>query len=143
MKLNKDIYYQYVIFFSITLVFLDAYEIFNIPISWLGMTFLLPLCLIEYKNMTNEKKRSMLLFLFVTMFIPTFFYLIRNDLSNEEIVYLFLRYLNIASFLFVLLFSIHFFKKENLEVFIKNIKYFIYVYSIFTLYIFFAQIYDL
>ena len=78
MKLNKDIYYQYVIFFSITLVFLDAYEIFNIPISWLGMTFLLPLCLIEYKNMTNEKKRSMLLFLFVTMFIPTFFYLIRN-----------------------------------------------------------------
>tara|TARA_B100000965_G_C19542478_1_gene736227 strand:+ start:72 stop:1442 length:1371 start_codon:yes stop_codon:yes gene_type:complete len=143
MKLNKDIYYQYVIFFSITLVFLDAYEIFNIPISWLGMTFLLPLCLIEYKNMTNEKKRSMLLFLFVIMFIPTFFYLIQNDLSNEELVYLFLRYLNIASFLFVFLFSVHFFKRENLEVFIKNIKYFIYVYSIFTLYIFFAQIYDL
>ena len=53
MKLNKDTSYLIVIFSSIILIFLDAYEIFSIPISWIGMSLLLALSLIEYRNLSS------------------------------------------------------------------------------------------
>ena len=75
MKLNKNLFYHYVIFFSVSLIFLDAYEIFDIPVSWIGMTCLLPISLIEYKKITTKNQKSLLFYMFLVVSIPTFFYL--------------------------------------------------------------------
>ncbi len=73
MKLNKDTSYLIVIFSSIILIFLDAYEIFSIPISWIGMSLLLALSLIEYKNLFTKNTKDILLFLFSIVLIPQVF----------------------------------------------------------------------
>ena len=143
MKLNKNLFYHYVIFFSVSLIFLDAYEIFDIPVSWIGMTCLLPISLIEYKKITTKNQKSLLFYMFLVVSIPTFFYLTFNNSNTTEIFYLLLRYLNLFSFSFVLLFSLYFFNGNNIKLFIKNLKYFIYIYSFLILYIFVAQIFDL
>ena len=74
MKLNKDTNYLIVIFISIIFIFLDAYEIFSIPISWIGMSLLLALSLIEYKNLFTKNTKDILLFLFSIVLIPQVFY---------------------------------------------------------------------
>ena len=51
MKLTKDINYSIVIFFSIFLIFMDAYEFFSIPVSWIGMSLLF---LIYCRNFTES-----------------------------------------------------------------------------------------
>ena len=50
MKIDKNNIYVNIIFISIFLIFLDAYEIFSIPISWIGLSFLL----IRRESITKE-----------------------------------------------------------------------------------------
>ena len=61
MKLTKDINYSIVIFFSIFLIFMDAYEFFSIPVSWIGMSLLFLISLFEYKDLFNENVKHILI----------------------------------------------------------------------------------
>ena len=54
MKIDKNNIYVNIIFISIFLIFLDAYEVFSIPISWIGLTFLLIPALLEGKAISNS-----------------------------------------------------------------------------------------
>ena len=51
MRENKEKIYSSGILLSIVLIFFDAYEIFSIPISWIGMALLALLTLFEFKTM--------------------------------------------------------------------------------------------
>ena len=68
MKLTKDINYSIVIFFSIFLIFMDAYEFFSIPVSWIGMSLLFLISLFEYKDLFNENVKHILIIVYVYCF---------------------------------------------------------------------------
>ena len=143
MKLNKDTNYLIVIFFSIIFIFLDAYELFSIPVSWIGMSLLLALSLIEYRNLFSKNTKDILLIAFTIVLIPQIFYIVFFESSSSDLVYIFLRIFNLVSFFSVLFFTLHFLQSKKLDLFLKYTKYLIYFFSIATIYIFIAQIFDL
>jgi len=143
MKLNKDTNYLIVIFFSIIFIFLDAYELFSIPVSWIGMSLLLALSLIEYRNLFSKNTKDILLVAFTIVLIPQVFYIVFFESSSSDLVYIFLRIFNLVSFFSVLFFTLYFLQSKKLDLFLKYTKYLIYFFSIATIYIFIAQIFDL
>ena len=143
MKLNKDTNYLIVIFFSIIFIFLDAYELFSIPVSWIGMSLLLALSLIEYRNLFSKNTKDILLIAFTIILIPQIFYIVFFESSSSDLVYIFLRIFNLVSFFSVLFFTLYFLQSKKLDLFLKYTKYLIYFFSIATIYIFIAQIFDL
>ncbi len=143
MKLNKDTNYLIVIFFSIIFIFLDAYELFSIPVSWIGMSLLLSLSLIEYRNLFSKNTKDILLIAFTIVLIPQIFYIVFFESSSSDLVYIFLRIFNLVSFFSVLFFTLYFLQSKKLDLFLKYTKYLIYFFSIATIYIFIAQIFDL
>ena len=143
MKLNKDTSYLIVIFSSIILIFLDAYEIFSIPISWIGMSLLLALSLIEYRNLFTKNTKDILIITFFIVVIPQIFYIVFYESTSSDLIYISLRIFNLISFFSVLFFTLNFLENEKLDLFFKYAKYLIYFFSIATIYIFIAQIFDL
>ena len=142
-KLSLDTYKIMFLIGSVLLVFLDAYELYGIPIPWLGMTLLLLFASIQYKLFYNSKNIAIVTLLLAVVMIPQIIYILFNEVSQGEIQYLFLRLLNIISFVVVLLFSVSYFKNEKIISFLNSSKYLIGVMSALTIYIFIAQIYDL
>ena len=59
MRENKEKIYSIGILLSIVLIFLDAYEIFSIPISWIGMALLSLLALYEFKTMYSKNQKPL------------------------------------------------------------------------------------
>ncbi len=143
MKINKDTSYLIVIFFSIILIFLDAYEIFSIPISWIGMSLLLALSLIEYRNLFTKNTKDILIIVLFIVLIPQIFYIVFFESTSSDMIYISLRIFNLISFFSVLFFTLYFLENEKLDLFFKYTKYLIYFFSIATIYIFIAQIFDL
>ena len=143
MTKNKDIIYTYLIFSSIFLVFLDAYQFYSIPLSWIGLSLLVPVSLYEIRN-TKWRQYSKIIYLVALAFlIPEIFYFFTNEIAFSEYLYVGLRYYNIFSFIVVLFFCNYFFTESNLINFFRILKKYLFFYSFITIYIFFAQIYDL
>ena len=143
MKIDKNNIYVNIIFISIFLIFLDAYEIFSIPISWIGLSFLLIPIVLEGKAIVNNGLIKNICILVILISIPQIFFLFNNEFDSSYSVYIFLRYLNIFSFIFLFYFSLHFFNKKNINMAMKGINRFITFFSAVTIYIFIAQIFDL
>jgi len=143
MKIDKNNIYVNIIFISIFLIFLDAYEIFSIPISWIGLSFLLIPIVLEGKVIVNNGLIKNICILVILISIPQIFFLFNNEFDSSYSVYIFLRYLNIFSFIFLFYFSLHFFNTKNVNLAMHGINRFITFFSAVTIYIFIAQIFDL
>ena len=143
MKIDKNNIYVNIIFISIFLIFLDAYEIFSIPISWIGLSFLLIPIVLEGKAIVNNGLIKNICILVILISIPQIFFLFNNEFDSSYSVYIFLRYLNIFSFIFLFYFSLHFFNTKNVNLAMHGINRFITFFSAVTIYIFIAQIFDL
>ena len=143
MKIDKNNIYVNIIFISIFLIFLDAYEIFSIPISWIGLSFLLIPIVLEGKAIVNNGIIKNICILVILISIPQIFFLFNNEFDSSYSVYIFLRYLNIFSFIFLFYFSLHFFNTKNVNLAMHGINRFITFFSAVTIYIFIAQIFDL
>ena len=143
MKIDKNNIYVNIIFISIFLIFLDAYEIFSIPISWIGLSFLLIPIVLEGKAIVNNGLIKNICILVFLISIPQIFFLFNNEFDSSYSVYIFLRYLNIFSFIFLFYFSLHFFNTKNVNLAMHGINRFITFFSAVTIYIFIAQIFDL
>ena len=141
MKLSKDIIYTYLIFISIFLVFLDAYQFYSIPLSWIGLSLLVPVSIYEIKNTKLRKYSKAIYLISIPFVIPELFYIFRNELTFSEYLYIGLRYYNIFSFIVVLFFCNYFFTESNLKIFFRILKKYLFFYSGITIYIFFAQIF--
>ena len=108
------------------------------------MSLLFLISLFEYKDLFNENVKHILIIVMSIVLIPqNYFILLFFELTFSEYLYIFLRIYNIVSFVFVLFFTIHYLQKENLNLFFKFIRYFIFIFSVATIYIFLAQIFDL
>ena len=143
MKIDKNNIYVNIIFISIFLIFLDAYEIFSIPISWIGLSFLLIPLILERKEIVNNGLIKNICILVILISIPQIFFLFNNEFDSSYSVYIFLRYLNIFSFIFLFYFSLQFFNRKNINLAMQGINRFITFFSAITIYIFIAQIFDL
>ena len=86
MKLTKDIIYTYLIFISIFLVFLDAYQFYSIPLSWIGLSLLVPVSIYEIKNTKLSKYSKAIYLMSIPFVIPELFYIFRNELTYYIIV---------------------------------------------------------
>ena len=143
MKIDKNNIYVNIIFIAIFLIFLDAYEIFSIPISWIGLSFLLIPSFIEGKGIVNNGLIKIICIFIVLISIPQIFFLFKNEFDSSYSVYIFLRYLNIFSFIILFYFSLHFFNRKNINFAMQGLNRFIIFFAAVTIYIFIAQIFDL
>lgn len=142
---NKNQILMNFIVLGIFLVFLDSYELINIPMSWIGQGLLMVIALTGFKKFKYLLSGKVLKYLAILLVVPQIYFIFNSMQSGENLLYTFLRYFNIASFIVVLAFSINYSyeNKVNSEILLKKLRWFCIFYSIITIYIFGAQIFDL
>jgi hypothetical protein len=115
---------------------LDAYSFFDVPFSWIGLSGIFLIAIFsDYKILLNSK----LYLIILILLMPTFF----NNISTATDLNFILRFFNLVSFFVVLLFSLKFFDNSQNTKFINLLQKLILVLSIFAIYSYLAQIYDL
>ena len=115
---------------------LDAYSFFDVPFSWIGLSGIFLIAIFsDYKILLNSK----LYLIILILLMPTFF----NNISTATDLNFILRFFNLVSFFAVLLFSLKFFDNSQNTKFINLLQKLILVLSIFAIYSYLAQIYDL
>ena len=124
---------------SFLLIIFDSYEIFEIPLSWLG-SFLLTFIVFKlYRK--EEIKFNQLMFVCVLLgLLPTLLTLGNSFHSEDEIIYILLRIFSFVSFAFI---SIVIAKSKYKKVVLESLKSIFYIVIFFSLYLYIAQIFNL
>ena len=132
---------KYCFFLGFLLIFLEAYQIFSIPLSWIGLSLIF-LYAFNFKNIftTNPLLKVLLIGFIILIIIDLSFIASNPQLLNIQ--YFALRIFNIISFvvLFILFKNNDVIQDLQLDTKIKN---FIIIFSVLSIYIYFAQIFDL
>ena len=142
---NKKQVLTYSVIVGIFLIFLDAYEIFEVPIAWIGQVLLLLIALPDFKKYQYVFKGGIFGAVAFLLLVPQIYIIFNTIYSEANLTYTALRYFNIISFIIVLAFFINY-SHENVidnEMIIEKLKLFCFFYSLIVIYIFVAQIYDL
>lgn len=132
---------KYCFYLGFLLIFLEAYQIFSIPLSWIGLSLIF-LYSFNFKNIfTTNPLLKVLLIGFIILIIIDFSFIASNP-QLLNIQYFVLRIFNIISFvvLFILFKNNDVIQDLQLDTKIKN---FIIIFSVLSIYIYFAQIFDL
>ena len=132
---------KYCFYLGFLLIFLEAYQIFSIPLSWIGLSLIF-LYSFNFKNIfTTNPLLKVLLIGFIILIIIDLSFIARNP-QLLNIQYFVLRIFNIISFvvLFILFKNNDVIQDLQLDTKIKN---FIIIFSVLSIYIYFAQIFDL
>ena len=132
---------KYCFFLGFLLIFLEAYQIFSIPLSWIGLSLIF-LYAFNFKNIftTNPLLKVLLIGFIILIIIDLSFIASNPQLLNIQ--YFVLRIFNIISFvvLFILFKNNDVIQDLQLDTKITN---FIIIFSVICIYIYFAQIFDL
>ena len=132
---------KYCFYLGFLLIFLEAYQIFSIPLSWIGLSLIF-LYSFNFKNIftTNPLLKVLLIGFIILIIIDLSFIASNPHLLNIQ--YFVLRIFNIISFvvLFILFKNNDVIQDLQLDTKIKN---FIIIFSVLSIYIYFAQIFDL
>ena len=132
---------KYCFYLGFLLIFLEAYQIFSIPLSWIGLSLIF-LYSFNFKNIftTNPLLKVLLIGFIILIIIDLSFIASNPHLLNIQ--YFVLRIFNIISFvvLFILFKNNDVIQDLKLDTKIKN---FIFIFSVLSIYIYFAQIFDL
>ena len=95
-----ETFIEILLLIALFLSFLDAYELFNIPISWIGGSLIVLFFVILYFY-ENMKIPSLIKILIIIALLPTLFeFPAINDLTDGEI-YTLLRVFSFISFIFI------------------------------------------
>ncbi len=125
-------------FLSLTLVFLDSYEIMKFPLTWLGNFLIVGICIFIF---IKEKMRTNLLLLFVilTTLFPTIFNLFPFEFLSNDSIYTITR---VASYLgFIITFYV-ISKSQFKNVIFKNLTYVFYLFIALSIYTYLAQLFN-
>ncbi len=132
---------KYCFYLGFLLIFLEAYQIFAIPLSWIGLSLIF-LYSFNFKNIftTNPLLKVLLIGFIILIIIDLSFISSNTHLLNIQ--YFVRRMFNIISFvvLFILFKNNDVIQDLQLDTKIKN---FIIIFSVLSIYIYFAQIFDL
>lgn len=132
---------KYCFYLGFLLIFLEAYQIFSIPLSWIGLSLIF-LYSFNFKNIftTNPLLKVLLIGFIILIIIDLSFIASNPHLLNIQ--YFVLRIFNIISFvvLFILFKNNDVIQDLQLDTKITN---FIIIFSVLSIYIYFAQIFDL
>ena len=121
------------LFFAIFLIFLDSYQIFQIPFSWIGSSILLLIAIFLYFN----EKISFSLAIVIVYLIATIPTLVNFFYSEYDMRYLVLRIFSFSSFTFILYVLVKTSESKLILKSLKNVYYSVFIVSIYT---YFAQI---
>ena len=133
-KKNKIV--EHSLFLAIFLIYLDSYQIFQIPFSWIGSSILLLIAFFLYFN----EKISFSLAIFIIYLIATIPTLVNIFYSEYDIRYLVLRIFSFSSFTFILYVLV---KTSESKLILKSLKKVYYSVFIISIYTYFAQIFNL
>ena len=124
---------------SFLLIIFDSYEIFEIPLSWLGSFLLTFIVFIIFRK--EEIKFNQLIFVCVFVgLLPTLFTFNNSLNSQDEIIYILLRIFSFISFAFT---SFVISKSNYKEVVLASLKSTFYIVIFVSLYLYIAQIFNL
>ena len=124
---------------SFLLIIFDSYEIFEVPLSWLGSFLLTLIVFILYRK--EGIKFNQLIFVCVLVgLIPTLLTLNYSFYSEDEIIYILLRIFSFISFAFT---SFVISKSNYKKVVLASLKSTFYIAILFSLYLYIAQIFNL
>ena len=131
----------YGLLFSLFLISLDAYTILNIPIQWIGLSAVLFLFVFNFKKI-DSKINALLVVIILIIFTPVLFEILDNyELLLERDFQL--RLLNYVSFFVIIYVAQTFLPSISQEKFLNLLEKLLLIISIFTVYIFISQIFDL
>src|SRR6056300_161338 len=130
---------------TISLIFLDAYVFFSIPIAWIGQLLLFLLALTKFNIFKDTFNTSIFATIILLFTVPQIYVTFFTTNPNQDITYTMLRYFNIVSFLVVFAFTINVSSKNKSlnDQILRKLKNFCFIFSLIVIYIFIAQIYDL
>ena len=112
---NKNQVLEPLIIAGIFLVFLDAYEVFSFPISWMGQVFLLSLAITQFKEYKQFFKERLFFNVVLLLLVPQIYIFINLVFSEENLTYTALRFLNIFSFVILLAFSVNYSTNNKID----------------------------
>ena len=115
----------------ISLIFLDAYVFFSIPIAWIGQLLLFLLALTKFNIFKDTFNTSIFSTIILLVTVPQIYVTFFTTNPNQDITYTMLRYFNIVSFLVVFAFTINVSSKNkslNDEI-LRKLKNFCFIFS--------------
>ena len=119
---------------SFLLIIFDSYEIFAIPLSWIGSFLLTFIVFILYRK--EETKFNQLIFLCILLgLLPTLLSFTNFFYSEDKLIYIFLRIFSFISFAFT---SFVIAKSKYKKVILKSLKSTFYIVIFFSLYLYVA-----
>ena len=140
--MNKQINFKIqALIFILFLISLDAYNLYNIPLQWVGLAFL-SLFLITNLKFIETRLNSIFYIFVAILFLPILFEIISDNSLLSNLAYQ-LRIFNFVTFLIAFYASLSIFQKINNEIFINYLEKYLVLISLLAIYIFFSQIYDL
>tara|TARA_Y100000389_G_scaffold96066_1_gene92731 strand:- start:1711 stop:3081 length:1371 start_codon:yes stop_codon:yes gene_type:complete len=142
--IKKESAIVYLLIGSTFFIFMDAYTVFGIPVSWLGQVLLTCTALLEFRNYKHFFTSRLFVTCTLLLIMPQLYVFLNDTFLESDLIYVFLRYFNVVSFVIVLGFITHFCDntESNKGAIIKKLELFCIVYSLIVIYIFIAQIYD-
>ena len=129
---------EVLLFISFLLIFLDSYQLFSIPLTWVGSSLLFVITFLIYVK-ENIKIDKLFLLILTICLTPTIFNVLFNDYFELDILYTILRIFSFISFSFV----IYIFFKSNYKEMATNVlkSVFLVVVAV-SIYAFFAQLFN-
>jgi len=126
------------LYFSIFLIFLDSYQFFSIPLTWVGSGVLVIICFVIFFK-ENIKLHPIFFILIFLALLPTLVNYLFRDAVYSDISYTLLRLFSFLSFSFVL----YIFTKSNYQDLLLKIMKNIFVFLIFfSFYTYLAQLFN-
>ena len=121
--------------FPLLLLFLDSYQVFSIPLTWIGNGLLF--IIFVFTSLKKKIKLNQItLILILTSLVPT---LINTSNIDVELSYLFLRIFSFTAFVFILYVTPHLDNQFDILTALNKVYLAVLIFSIYT---FFSQIFN-
>jgi hypothetical protein len=131
----SNVMFELLYIFPLLLLFLDSYQVFSIPLTWIGNGFLF-LTFVLISLTKKIKLNHITLILILTSLVPT---LINTYNIDVELSYLFLRIFSFTAFVYIMYVTLHL--ENHVDILTALNKVYL-VISIFSIYTFLSQIFN-
>ncbi len=131
-------YLEMTLYLSFFLIFMDSYQIRNIPLTWVGNFLLVMVCLVIFYR-ENVKFNFLSLIIVLVSLTPTIFNFFNQSLDRSEIFYTAVRLFSYLAFVFaILVFS----NTKHQIIILQVLKYVFLSITFLSLYTYLAQLFN-